>query len=138
MKNIYGIAIANLFNSENKIYTIEAENELEALCLLLDLDIENFSSVGDVIKYASDGDLLVSKPMLIDYLAALINEFIENKIPLQITIDPNRPITAHVFDRGGNLLKVEDDSVIEALKSMKNKLGDEWEIYLKNLNNFEK
>ena len=120
MKNIYVIAIANLFNSENKIYTIEAENELEALCLLLKLDIKEFSSVDDVIKYASDGDLLVSKPMLvIDYLYTLINDFKVKEIPLQITIDPNRPITVHAFNREGNLLKTKGDSVVDALEKMK-------------------
>lgn len=64
----YAIAICDLFENQNEIKIIEAESEIDALVSVLDIDdiVEtNNMNVEEILQYAFDGDLVVSKPVVI-------------------------------------------------------------------------
>lgn len=55
-------------------------------------------------------------------IEAYLDEFRKNGIAIQITLDINKPVTVHAFDRNGDLHLIKSEFLILALEEMKRKL----------------
>lgn len=60
------IALADLYTGENKLHIVEAQDGLQAMKKVLEVEDQYFINIDEIKAYASDGDMLISDPYEIE------------------------------------------------------------------------